>query len=104
MPFQCQNIPLTRHWHWKGTGTGLGTVSGTGIFDDPVLEQEKVLELDEDGEEINYRTSQQFEFQDWSAAYQEKEEVASNSSSEVEGDLFKEHSLEYDQEHEDRQG
>jgi len=70
----------------------------------PVLEQEKVLELDEDGEEINYRTSQQFEFQDWSAAYQEKEEVASNSSSEVEGDLFKEHSLEYDQEHEDRQG
>jgi hypothetical protein len=70
----------------------------------PTLEaQDNKVELDEDGEEINYRTSQQFEFTDWSAAYQEKEEVISNSSSEVEGDLFKEHSEEYDQEHVDRQ-
>merc|ERR1719186_2381539 len=66
-------------------------------------------EDEEEQEEINYRDSQQFEmnyrdsqqFQDWSAAYLEKGEESSSSG---EDGVFKEHSLEYDQEEKDRQG
>ena len=70
--------------------------------ENPENDEEEVDEGEDENSGIHYRESQNFEFKDWSAAYLE-EKVESESSGSDANDLFKERSLEYDQEEKDKE-